>query len=169
VAAHVARSATERERKFLVKDLPSNRSRFPHSLIEQGYLAIIGRDGAGSEVRIRRIGRRYILTVKRGHGTARWETEVALSPAAARLLWPLTRGLRITKVRYEIPHGALTIELDVYRGAARGLAVAEVEFPSERALRRFVPPDWFGREVSGQKEFSNSRLAVTQRPPRPLR
>ena len=95
MAAHLARSATERERKFLVKDLPPNRSRFPHALIEQGYLAIIGRDGAGSEVRIRRMRRRYILTVKRGHGPARWETEVALSPTAARMLWPLTRGNQV--------------------------------------------------------------------------
>ena len=165
MAARSGRSAMERERKFLVKDLPPDRSRHPHAVIEQGYLAIIGKDGAGSEVRIRRIGRRWILTVKRGHGASRWETEVALSSAVARLLWPLTRGLRISKVRYKIPYGALTIELDVYRGAARGLAVAEVEFRTERALRRFTPPDWFGREVTGREEFSNSRLAVTQRPP----
>ena len=87
----------------------------------------------------------------------------------ARSLWPLTRGLRITKVRYEIPYGALTIELDVYRGAARGLAVAEVEFRTDRAVRRFVPPDWFGREVTGRKAYSNSQLAVTKRLPRLLR
>jgi adenylate cyclase len=159
----------ERERKFLVKDLPPDRSRHPHTVIEQGYLAIIGKDGAGSEVRIRRIGRRFMMTVKRGHGVSRWETEVALSSAMARLLWPLTRGLRITKVRYEIPYGALTIELDVYRGAGRGLAVAEVEFRTDRALRGFVPPDWFGREVTGRKAYSNSQLAVTKRLPRLLR
>ncbi len=160
------RSAMERERKFLVKGLPPDRARYPHALIEQGYLAIIGKDGAGSEVRIRRIGRRFTLTVKRGHGLSRWETEAALSSAMARLLWPLTRGLRISKVRYEIPYGALTIELDVYRGVARGLVVAEIEFPSGRASRRFAPPDWFGREITGRKEYANSQLAVRQRLPR---
>ena len=159
-------TAPERERKFLIDRLPSDRARHPHALIEQGYLAIVGKDGAGSEVRIRRTGGHSILTVKRGHGTSRLETEVRLPPAIARVLWPLTRDLRITKVRYKIPYGGLTIELDVYRGRGRGFAVAEVEFRSDRALRRFVPPDWFGREVTGRKEFSNSQLAVTQRLPR---
>jgi CYTH domain-containing protein len=156
----------ERERKFLVKKLPPDRSRHSHALIEQGYLAIIGKDGAGSEVRLRRTRRRFTLTVKRGHGESRWETESPLASPMARLLWPLTRGLRVSKVRYEIPYGALTIELDVYRGVARGLAVAEIEFPSDRALRRFVAPDWFGREITGRKEYANSQIALTQRRPR---
>jgi adenylate cyclase len=162
------KSAVECERKFLVTTLPRDRSRYPHSLIQQGYLAITAPGSPGNEVRMRRIGTRTVLTVKQGHGVSRWETEIVLSPACARLLWPMTRGLRITKVRYEIPYRGLTIELDVYRGAGRGLVVAEVEFPSERASRSFVPPSWFGREVTGRKEYSNSQLAITQRLPRRL-
>jgi adenylate cyclase len=154
-------TGTERERKFLVKTLPPDRSRHPHSLIEQGYLATTGRGGASAEVRIRRVNGHAVLTVKKGHGSTRSESEIALDGASARVLWPLTRGVRVTKVRYEIPYGRHTIELDVYRGAVRGLAVAEVEFRSDRALRRFVPPDWFGREITGRKEFANSQLAVT--------
>jgi CYTH domain-containing protein len=158
-----ARSSTgiERERKFLIKTLPADRSRYPHTLIEQGYLATTGRHNRSAEVRIRRMDGRAVLTVKKGHGTARSESEIALDRASRRVLWTLTRGLRVTKVRYQIPYRGHTIELDVYRGAVQGLAVAEVEFRSDRALRRFVPPDWFGREITGRKEFSNSRLAVT--------
>jgi adenylate cyclase len=151
----------ERERKFLVKTLPPARSRYPHRLIEQGYLATTGRGGASAEVRIRRANGHAVLTVKKGHGTTRSETEIPLDRASARVLWPLTRGIRVTKVRYEIPYRRHTVELDVYRGAVRGLAVAEVEFQSDQALRRFVPPDWFDREITGRKEFANSRLAVT--------
>lgn len=162
------KSAVEYERKFLVKTLPRDRSRHPHSLIQQGYLAITAPGSPGTEVRMRRIGQRTVLTVKKGHGISRWETEIVLSPGRARLLWPMTKGLRITKVRYKIPYRGLTIELDVYRGAGRGLVVAEVEFPSERASQRFVPPSWFGREVTGRKEYSNSRLAMMQRLPRRL-
>jgi adenylate cyclase len=154
-------TGTERERKFLVKTLPIDRSRYPHTLIEQGYLATTGRHNRSAEVRIRRMDGRAVLTVKKGHGAARLESEIALDWASARVLWPLTRGVRVTKVRYEIPYRGHTVELDVYRGAVRGLVVAEVEFRSDRALRRFVPPDWFGREITGRKEFANSRLAVT--------
>lgn len=154
-------TGTERERKFLVKTLPGDRSRYPHRLIEQGYLATTGRGGGSAEVRVRRADGRSVLTVKKGHGTKRSETEIPLDRSSVRVLWPLTRGLRITKVRYDIPYRHHTIELDVYRGAVRGLATAEVEFRSDRALRRFVPPAWFGREITGLKEFANSRLAVT--------
>jgi adenylate cyclase len=153
--------AIERERKFLVKKLPPALSRYPHELIEQGYLAIADRDDESTEVRLRRIGKRYVLTVKRGRGESRLEREVPVSPRSARILWPLTRGRRIKKVRYRIPYGGVKIELDVYRDKASGLAVAEVEFGSERALRRFDPPSWFGREVTGRKRLSNSELAVT--------
>jgi CYTH domain-containing protein len=67
----------------------------------------------------------------------------------------------LKKVRYKIPHEGLTIEVDVYRGKLRGLRIAEVEFASAAALRRFVPPAWFGKEVTGYKSFSNSELAAS--------
>jgi CYTH domain-containing protein len=130
-------------------------------VIEQGYLSVGDGDSESTEVRLRRVHHRYVLTVKRGRGESRLEKEVPISTESARALWPLTRGRRIKKVRYKIPHGPVSIELDVYRDNARGLAVAEVEFESQAALKRFAPPDWFGREVTGRKEFSNSQLAVT--------
>jgi adenylate cyclase len=37
--------------------------------------------------------------------------------------------------------------------------VAEVEFPSLASCRKFKPPRWFGREVTGEKRYSNVRLA----------
>jgi adenylate cyclase len=37
--------------------------------------------------------------------------------------------------------------------------VAEVEFPNHASRRRFKPPRWFGREITGEKRYSNVRLA----------
>jgi hypothetical protein len=73
--------------------------------------------------------------------------------------WVLCSGRRIQKVRYTIPYGGLNIAVDVYRGKLRGLATAEVEFPSAAALRRFMPPPWLGREVTGVKAQANAELA----------
>lgn len=151
----------ERERKFLVTELPAGILQRPHSLIEQGYLAIERGSGAAAEVRIRRTGRRLVLTVKRGRGAARDEREISLPPRNAKFLWPLTIGRRIAKTRYRIPYRGLTIELDVYRGKLRGLVVVEVEFASLSSMRHFDPPSWFGREVTGQKRYANQRLAVS--------
>ena len=63
------------------------------------------------------------------------------------------------KVRYEVPWKKLTIELDIYRGINEGIVVAEVEFPSLESCRKFKAPRWFAREVTGQKRYSNVRLA----------
>jgi adenylate cyclase len=149
----------ERERKFLVPNPPGNLSDYPHDLIRQGYLAIESTNRL-AEVRLRRVGERYVLTVKQGRSPSRLEVEVALPPPDGRKLWRLTRGWRVRKVRYRIPHEGLTIELDVYLGKAKGLCVAEVEFESDEALQRFEPPPWFGQEVTGRRKFANRRIAV---------
>ena len=91
-------------------------------------------------MRVRKEGKRHLLTIKEGHGQARSEHEVEIAPAQFASLWPLTRGQRIRKVRHEVPQGGLTIQVDVYRRKLKGLLTAEVEFPDEDAARRFQAP-----------------------------
>jgi adenylate cyclase len=98
--------------------------------------------------------------VKRGSGLSRQEEEIKLEPAQFEALWPLTEGRRLRKRRHSLGHGELTIEVDVYEGELSGLVVAEVEFPSEEDARRFEPPDWFDREVTGDEAYLNESLAV---------
>ena len=69
------------------------------------------------------------------------------------------RGKRLRKVRCEIPWKNLVIEIDIYQSRHAGLVVAEVEFPDRATCRKFKPPSWFGREVTGEKRYSNVRLA----------
>ncbi len=150
----------EIERKFLVTEAPSLEGREAHRL-EQGYLTLID---AGAEVRLRRSDSERVLTVKGGTGRTRIEEEVELDQGRFDSLWPLTEGRRLTKVRFLIPHGELTIELDVYEGELGGLKVAEVEFPSEKAADAFRSPEWFGQEVTGDDRYLNERLATEGRP-----
>jgi adenylate cyclase len=152
----------EIERKFLVERPPADLDRAAARHIEQGYLALDERSGA--EVRLRRHGEQLSLTIKGAGQLARVEEE--LEPAAEQFesLWPLTEGRRIQKLRYALPAGELTIELDVYEGALEGLVVAEVEFPSADAARAFEPPPWFGRELTGDARYRNRALAVDGRP-----
>jgi CYTH domain-containing protein len=106
------------------------------------------------------------LTVKRGAGDSRTEREVTLTRRQFDALWALTADRRIEKVRYNVPAGSNYIEVDVYGGKLRGLVTAEVEFSSEREIRRFVQPPWLGREVTGQSRFSNTKLAAAPGRPR---
>jgi adenylate cyclase len=158
--AATKRKGIEQERKFLVPKLPGQLSRYPHATIEQGYLAVTNSDRNATEVRLLGMKNHFVLTFKKGLGQRRFEEEIPIAVAQARSLWPLTRGRRIKKVRYKIPYRGLTVELDVYADKARGLAVAEVEFDSSEESRRFHPPPWFGKEVTGKKAFRNAELAA---------
>ena len=146
----------EIERKFLLKRLPDKLRRSRHYIIEQGYLAT---EPAGRQVRLRKKGNTASLTFKVGRGAHREEREIRLSPKQFAALWPGTAGRRLRKLRYEIPWNNLLIEIDVYRGKHAGLVVAEVEFPDRVTCNQFKPPPWFDREVTGEKRYSNVRLA----------
>ena len=147
-------NSREIERKFLLKQLPENLKRARRYVIAQGYLAT---ESAGRQVRLRKKGKTASLTFKVGRGRSREEREIKLSPKQFAVLWPA--GRRLCKLRYEIPWRDRLIEIDIYRGRHSGLVVAEVEFPDRATCRKFKPPAWFGREVTGEKRYSNVRLA----------
>jgi CYTH domain-containing protein len=149
-------NSREIERKFLLKRLPEELKRSRRYVIAQGYLAT---EPAGRQVRLRKKGKTASLTFKMGRGATREEREIKLGPKQFAALWPATAGRRLRKLRCEIPWRNLLIEIDIYRGRHSGLVVAEVEFPDRAMCRKFNPPSWFGREVTGEKRYSNVRLA----------
>lgn len=153
-----ARAANNREieRKYLLRGLPDKLNRSRCYIIDQGYLAS---EPAGRQVRLRKKGTAATLTFKVGRGSHREEREIRLSPKQFDALWPGTTGRRLRKVRCEIPWKNLVVEIDIYQGRHAGLVVAEVEFPDRVSCRKFKPPSWFGREVTGEKRYSNVRLA----------
>jgi adenylate cyclase len=136
--------------------VPGWLGEWPSTEIEQGYVT----ESVDSvQVRVRREDGRASLTVKRGTGLVRGETEVALEPAAATRLWELTAGRRVQKRRHRVGDREMTIEVDLYTGELEGLAVAEVEFETEWAAAEFEPPEWLGRELTGERAFDNETLA----------
>jgi CYTH domain-containing protein len=148
--------AAEIERKFLVAEPPEETLGCPAEEIDQGYLVSDGE----TEIRLRRKGGVHFLTLKKGHGEVREEIEVELTAGQFDRLWPQTAGWRVEKRRHRIPieHG-LIAEMDVYGGALGDLVTVEVEFESESASRAFVPPEWFGEELTGDVRYSNQQMA----------
>lgn len=149
-------SSREIERKFLIKHLPFEILQSRHFRITQGYLA---NERGGRHVRLRKKAKTFSLTFKVGRGSAREEREIRLSSKQFATLWPATAGRRLHKMRYEVPWRKLVIEIDVYSRRNQGLIVAEVEFPNHTSRRKFKSPSWFGREITGEKRYSNVRLA----------
>ncbi len=145
----------EIERQFLVNTLPALPAEYDR--LRQGYIAL------APEIRIRQIGtHHYMLTVKRGAGLVReeWETEISREEFD-NLVHRLQPGtLLIEKRRYRIPltDGKIA-ELHVHEGHLAGFNYVEVEFPSREEAGAFMPPTWFGREVTEDARFSYGTLA----------
>lgn len=150
----------EIERKYLVDSLPEHLEQYPVKRIEQGYL------NTDPVVRIRRSNDKFTLTYKGKGLMVREEYNLPLTEEAFYHLKPKTDGIMIEKRRYLIPYQEkYTIELDIFEGELAPLQLAEVEFETEAEANSFVPPAWFGQDVTFSTEYHNSTLS--QRNPLP--
>lgn len=145
----------EIERKFLIKQLPADLKTYPFRLLEQGYL------NTDPVVRVRKEDDEYYLTYKGKGFLAREEYNLPLNADAYAHLIGKADGNIIRKKRYRIPIDGtgLTIELDIFDAPFAPLILAEVEFESIDQAQGFVPPEWFGEDVTENREYSNSYLS----------
>ena len=143
----------EIERKFLVRALPSGLETYRMHMIEQAYL------NTDPVVRVRREDDDYYMTYKGRGLIAREEYNLPLNKDAYDHLKGKADGNVISKRRYLIPLGSFTAELDIFEGVFEGLCLVEVEFESLDQAEAFTPPAWFGRDVSEEGSFQNSRLS----------
>jgi CYTH domain-containing protein len=149
----------EVERKFRVRALPGSLG--DPTRLRQAYVAVEG----DVEVRVRDQGGTHLLGVKGGRGIQRTEVEVEIGAAAFDELWALAPDRRIDKARHRVAVDGHVAEVDVYAGSLEGLVVVEVEFPTREDAEAFVPPPWFGDEVTGDPRWSNAALAASGAPP----
>ncbi|MCI9149693.1 MAG: CYTH domain-containing protein [Lachnospiraceae bacterium] len=144
----------EIERKYLISELPPHLENYSCRHIEQGYL------NTDPVVRIRREDENYYLTYKSKGLMVRQEYNLPLSAEAYEHLCPKTDGYLIAKTRYLIPLDERhTAELDVFHGDLAPLLLAEVEFATEEEANAFVPPEWFGADVTFSTDYHNSTLS----------
>lgn len=150
----------EIERRFLVSELPDYKN-CSHEEITQGYLV----NENQTEVRIRVVRGKlkndeYFQTTKIGSGIERAELEIPIAKTQFDVFWPLTEGKRLMKTRYYLQQETSKIQLNALHGGLEGNFLVEVEFSSRDAADNFIPPDWFGREVTDNPAYSGKNLAV---------
>ncbi|TRL39024.1 CYTH domain-containing protein [Rhizobium straminoryzae] len=151
--------AKEIERKFLVRSEDWRRMATSRLRFRQGYVAI----GEDRSVRVRLMEGPGVakarLTIKVGrHLLARDEYEYEISVGDAEELIVSAIGIVIEKTRHFIPHAGFTWEVDEFSGAYKGLILAEVELESPDQSPPL--PVWIGREVTGDRRFSNMVMAT---------
>lgn len=144
----------EIERKFLLKELPDLAAYECHK-IEQAYLC------TGPVVRVRREDEQYYMTYKGGGMMAREEYNLPLTKESYEHLKAKADGNVISKTRYLIPLEVqgLVAEVDAFDAPFTPLILAEVEFESKEQANAFVPPAWFGEDVTFDGRYHNSYMS----------
>lgn len=145
----------EIECKFLVKGEDFKQSASAVLPILQGYLS----SHPERSVRVRLRGDKAYLTVKGmsdDKGLSRFEWEKEIAPHEAEELIKLCEPGIIKKLRYLVPVGKHTYEVDEFQGDNTGLVLAEIEL--SEVDEEFEKPDWLGKEVTGDLRYYNSSL-----------
>ena len=139
-----------------MRRLPENLSQYQCKKIAQGYIC------TNPVVRIRKSDDEYYLTYKGKGLMAREEYNLPLTQEGYEHMLPKIDGRLIEKSRYLIPlDGKLTAELDIFEGDLAPLIIVEVEFDSLDAANSFIPPEWFGEDVTESRKYHNSNLALS--------
>ena len=149
--------ALEIERKFLVDPQflqycsPSRTFKIRQCLIMSDVHKV---------VRVRISNEKGFLTIKSRNsgGVTRNEHEYEIPLEDAAEMIEMYGANLIYKVRHEVYNGDDVWEVDVYEGDNAGLIVAEIELESED--QEFMLPSWVRGEVTADKRYANSSLAI---------
>ncbi len=160
----------ERERKFLIEGpIPDDINIVKDYLIWQWYITT-----EPDEIRLRRVrytdgtSAKYYMCVKSGriNEYTREETEVEISEETFETIMSNYSGLSeskpLMKLRTVIDDNGTEITIDEYRdkfcNSLHSLVVAEVEFEDDEAALNYEHPEWFGKEITDDRCYSNSML-----------
>jgi CYTH domain-containing protein len=151
----------ERERRFLVRELPAD-------LFPADYQRILDRYIPGTRLRLRRIespaGETLALKLTQKYpaqdgGADTVITNLYLSEAEYALLDVLD-GLPLCKRRYAYQHGDYRYSIDVFEGQLLGLILCEIEADSSEMLAAVPIPPFAIREVTDDPFFTGGRLVT---------
>lgn len=152
----------ERERRFLLQDLPAGLTRAdPHLQITDNYIT-------GTRLRLRKV---------RDPKTNKWTvkftqkfapdpqdlsrtiiTNIYLNALEAETLSVFAAN-EIRKNRYLLESAGHTFAIDMFLGDLFGLVLAEASFDSDQEMENFACPPFALAEVTNNEVFSGGRLS----------
>ena len=152
----------ERERRYLLQDLPEGLSRADHHLqITDNYIS-------GTRLRLRKVRdpqtNKWVVkfTQKFAPDTDDLSrttiTNTYLNPIEADTL-AIFEANEIRKNRYHFQFEGRQFSVDMFLGDLFGLVLAEVSFDNDDELENFSPPPFALAEVTNNELFSGGRLS----------
>jgi CYTH domain-containing protein len=152
----------ERERRYLLQDLPEGVSRADHHLqITDNYIT-------GTRLRLRKVRdpqtNKWVVKFTQKFAPDRDDlsrtiiTNTYLNPIEADTLG-IFEANEIRKNRYHFEFEGRQFSVDMFLGDLFGLVLAEVSFDSDDELENFSPPPFALAEVTNNEVFSGGRLS----------
>ena len=152
----------ERERRYLLRDLPEGMSRAdPHLQITDNYMT-------GSRLRLRKVRepRTNKWTVKFTQKFAPNPDDLSrtiitntyLNALEAEVLSQLFNSNEIRKNRYSFEFDSREFSIDMYLGDLFGLVLAEISFETDEELDNFAKPPFALVDVTNDPLFSGGKL-----------
>lgn len=142
----------EFELTYLVKNLPENFSIEHES--KEILDVYIPASAEHALLRLRKRGEIYEITKKvLASGTDsshQIEYTIPLSEVEFDALRTV-EGKKVRKIRHYYCEDGITYEIDVFQDALTGLVLVDVEFTSNETKNTFIPPLWFGSDVTQEK------------------
>lgn len=151
----------ERERRYLLQDLPEGLSRTAHHLqITDNYLT-------GTRLRLRKVRdpqtNKWIVKFTQKFApnpkdlSRTLVTNTYLNPSEYEVL-SVFEANEIRKNRYKFEFEGSRFAVDMFIGDLLGLVLAQVSFETDEELERFVPPPFALAEVTNNETFTGGRL-----------
>jgi CYTH domain-containing protein len=151
----------ERERRFLLRDLPEPLTRASeHVQIWDNYIT-------NTRLRLRKIRvpktKEYVWKLTQKYAPSPEDfsrtviTNIYLSPAEYEVL-SVFEGNEIRKNRYPFEQEGRAYSIDVFLGTLWGLVLAETSFETDEEMRDFAPPSFAVMDVTNDEMFTGARL-----------
>ena len=153
----------ERERRYLLQDLPQGMTRADHHLqITDNYMT-------GSRLRMRKVRdpktnkwvakltQKFPLAV--GDFARTIITNTYLNAVEAETLSALFNSNEIRKNRYYLDYEGKKFSIDMFLGELFGLVLAEVAFETDEELESFTKPSFALADVTDNELFTGGRLS----------
>lgn len=135
----------ERERVFLVKELPIDINKYTPTLIGVGDFF---ESNSTDALKIKQKGDKYCL-IKKETNTAHERVEHIIDIKEGEFNALVKCAVQFhRKNRYIYPCGKYSYEIDYYLDQLDGYARVEVEFDNNEDMFNFIPPEWFGSEIT---------------------
>jgi adenylate cyclase len=129
----------------------------PHksTVLKQAYIST----DPEKTIRVRTLDDKAYITIKgKSSGAARLEFEYEIPLEDAYELIKHFSANLVEKTRHYVLVEGKTWEVDEFKGANKGLFVAEIELDSEDEAYHL--PEWVDRNVTNDMRYANSNLAL---------